>query len=162
MRHELEPSGGPRASEASRGSDLAELLSARAGPARSDGKADARLVARLESLTAGVDGAEAKALVEALEGGRFDTLRAEDGRSLRFLAVEALLRLGYPWALQVSWRDLDWYRSQVGGARPERRWVLGLLAALLAALAGLGAWALGGAPPPAGPPPQAPHRTPGP
>ena len=118
------------------------------------GSAMERLGARLEHLTAADSPDDARTLIEGLEQHRFDGLTDGQGRPLRQLAIEALLRLGYPWALQVNPADLDWYRSQAREKKPPRRLLLLTLLAVLAALAGAGWWALSAssAPPPAAAP----------
>lgn len=116
------------------------------------------LATRLEQLAAGPDGGDARALIEGLEQGWFNELIDERGRPLRALAVEALLRLGYPWALQIVPGDLDWYRAQARSAAPSRRLLWATLAALLSGLAGAGWWALEARPRPA-PPVEAPRAT---
>lgn len=76
-------------------------------------------------------------LLRMLDEGAFHELRADDGSLTRELAVETLLRLGYPWALQVHPDELAWYRSSV--FLRKRNKVLVLLA-LLVVVAGLAAY----------------------
>jgi hypothetical protein len=73
--------------------------------------------------------ASAHALNELLDDTRLGWLRDEGGRSLRALAVAALLRLGYPWALKVTPEDLELMRSEQRAAHaPVLRWMNALLA----------------------------------
>lgn len=160
MREQLEPI--QRALELPEGAapaPLSRLVLELAGLAPEDrAPAMQALATRLEQLTAGPDGDDARALIEGLEQGRFNELIDERGRPLRALAVEALLRLGYPWALQIVPGDLDWYRAQARRAAPSRRLLWATLAALLSGLAGAGWWALEAQPRPA-PPVEAPRAT---
>jgi len=161
VREQLEPV--QRALELPEGSapaPLARLVLELAGLAPEDrAPAVQALATRLEQLSAGPDGGDARALIEGLEQGRFNELIDERGRLLRALAVEALLRLGYPWALQIVPGDLDWYRAQARRAAPSRRLLWATLAALLSGLAGAGWWALEARPRPA-PPVEMPRATP--
>lgn len=52
-----------------------------------------------------------KVLLRLLDEGAFHELRGDDGTPTRELAVAALLRLGYPWALQIHPDELAWYRA---------------------------------------------------
>lgn len=56
-----------------------------------------------------------EALRALLDEGAFRGLVAEDGTETRLLAVEALLRLGYPWALHIHPDELAWYRGATTG-----------------------------------------------
>jgi hypothetical protein len=51
-------------------------------------------------------------LVRLLDERAFDGLVADDGSLTRELAVETLIRLGYPWALRLHPDELSWFRSQ--------------------------------------------------
>lgn len=62
-------------------------------------------------------------LLRLMDEGAFHELRTADGTSLRELAVETLLRLGYPWALQIHPDELAWYRG-VAAARRRNKWLL--------------------------------------
>lgn len=148
VEHAIEPGDRARASLASLLLELGQAPDGALAPAVG------RLGDRLEHLTATDSPDDARALIEGLEQRRFDGLVDGQGRTLRQLAIEALLRLGYPWALQVNPTDLDWYRSHAREKKPPRRLPLVTLLAVLAALAGLGGagwWALSAlsAPPPA-------------
>ncbi|MCC6337053.1 MAG: hypothetical protein IT380_24050 [Myxococcales bacterium] len=74
-----------------------------------------------------------KELLVLLDADAFAGLSDEHGRPLKLEALLALLRMGYPWALQVKPEDLAWLREQ---QRPywRRHWkgllVLGLWTAL--------------------------------
>ncbi|WP_204494380.1 hypothetical protein [Archangium primigenium] len=71
------------------------------------------LVSRLESLGAGGGSREnADVLLRLLEGDLLRNLEARGGRPLRSLAVEALLRMGYPYALEVRPEDLAFLRDE--------------------------------------------------
>lgn len=146
----IEPKDRARASLASLLLDLGQAP----GPEGALGPAMGRLGARLEHLTAADSPDDARTLIEGLEQRRFDGLVDGQGRPLRQLAIEALLRLGYPWALQVNPADLDWYRSHARDKTPPRRLLLLTLLAVLAGLGGAGWWALSTsrAPPPAAAP----------
>ncbi len=65
----------------------------------------------------------AKALLKLLDEGAFNELRADDGSPTRELAVETLLRLGYPWALQIHPDELAWYREAISTSR-RNKWLL--------------------------------------
>jgi hypothetical protein len=69
-----------------------------------------RVVAWLESAPASE--ANAKELLALLDGDAFAGLSGPDGRPLKVAALLALLRMGYPWALQVRPEDLAWLRTQ--------------------------------------------------
>lgn len=72
--------------------------------------------------------ANAKALVRLLDDGALAELRGDDGPT-RELAIETLLRLGYPWALQLHPDELAWYRRTQGLQRRAKwLWLLGVLA----------------------------------
>lgn len=118
------------------------------------------LVQRARTET-GVDGAEAQRLVEQLlatlrpgpenarvllellEARAFTGLSGEDGTPTLALAVEALLRQGYPWSLHVDPDDLTWFRQWQHRAAKRRRLLilLGILAAELVLAGAL--WFLG-------------------
>ena len=101
--------------------------------------AASQLAVHLERMTAGPSGRDATVLVQALDQGRLTGLADEQGRPLRALAIEALLRLGYPWALRITPSDLTWYRAQAPTRRSGRE-RLAALAVLLVALAGVAWW----------------------
>lgn len=81
--------------------------------------------------------ANADVLVQLLEGGALENLETRDGDSVKELAVEALLRLGYPHALRVHPDTLEWART-LQRRRSRVKW-LRVVAALLGA-ANLGLW----------------------
>ena len=76
----------------------------------------------------------AGALLDLLESDRFGSSTL-DGRSLRGVAVETVLRIGYPWALQLDPDDLTAAREEVRRLRPLVSWRrVGLVVAVLLAL----------------------------
>lgn len=76
----------------------------------------------------------AGALLDLLESNRFGS-SAIDGRSLRGVAVETVLRIGYPWALQLDPDDLTAAREEVRRLRPLVSWRrIGLAVAFMATL----------------------------
>lgn len=80
-----------------------------------------------------------RALVQLLDRGQLQGLVADDGRLTRPLAVEALLGLGYPWALQIHPDELAWYRASISERARNRRLLilLSILGLELVALAAL-------------------------
>jgi hypothetical protein len=106
-----------------------DLLSGEALAARAR-----QLNAVLRKVSGGGE-AESRALLRVLEERGLEGLFDEEGRSCRAEAVEALLRLGYPYALYVHPDDLEHLRLQ----RPHRlrRWAGVGLAAALAGTAGV-------------------------
>lgn len=64
-----------------------------------------------------------KLLLRLLDEGAFNELRGDDGSPTRELAVETLLRLGYPWALQIHPDELAWYRGTIY-LRRRNKWLL--------------------------------------
>ena len=69
-------------------------------------------VDRLARLDLGSPRATADRLQALLASGELATLRASDGTSARAIAVERLLALGYPYALEVSPEDLAHWRAE--------------------------------------------------
>ena len=69
-------------------------------------------VDRLARLDLGSPRATADRLQELLGSGELTTLRASDGTSARAVAVERLLGLGYPYALEVSPEDLAHWQAE--------------------------------------------------
>ncbi|NTX04968.1 hypothetical protein [Myxococcus sp. CA040A] len=83
--------------------------------------AAARLNEVLKQLgTGGGERQVADTLHRLLDGGRLDGLVDADGRSCRAVAVEALLSLGFPYALEVEPDDLKHLRANTA-ARPGGR-----------------------------------------
>ncbi len=82
----------------------------------------------------------AHVVLSLLEDRVFDGLAGPERRPLRAEAVEAVLRLGYPFALEIEPADLQFLREtqRAERLRPFRRAAVALV---LAALAGLGTWA---------------------
>lgn len=52
-------------------------------------------------------------VVALLDEGSLRTLRTENGKSMRALAIEAVLNAGYPHALRLHPDELEWYRGHV-------------------------------------------------
>ena len=75
--------------------------------------------------------ANGEALLKLLDEGALTDLRSEDGTSARLLGVEALLRLGYPWAVRIHPDELAWYRETLAARR--RRRILVVLSTLAVA-----------------------------
>jgi hypothetical protein len=74
-------------------------------------------------------------LLDLLETDALAGLRDATGKLCRQEAVRALLRLGFPWALEIDPDTLDWFRSvESPGGRRGRLVALALV--LLAALGG--------------------------
>ena len=92
-----------------------ELLEHSLAEARAPG-ADERIrrtfVDRLARLDLGSPRATADRLQTLLSSGELAMLRASDGTSARAVAVERLLALGYPYALEVSPEDLAHWRTE--------------------------------------------------
>ncbi len=62
-------------------------------------------------------------LARLIDEGAFNDLRGDDGTPTREVAVEALLGLGYPWALQIHPDELAWYRRALFLQR-RNKWLL--------------------------------------
>ncbi len=78
--------------------------------------AAAKLNQQLDTLEAGSGGRQvADLLHELLEGGQLAGLEDTTGRTCRAAATEALLRLGFPFALEVRPEDLDHLRGRDAG-----------------------------------------------
>ena len=86
------------------------LASARAPGA--DAGARRAFVGRLATLDLGSPRATADRLQALLASGELGALRASDGTSARAVAVERLLALGYPYALEVTPEDLAHWRHE--------------------------------------------------
>ncbi len=71
----------------------------------------------------------AHAVFELLADPRLVELRDRHGRNMRALAVAALVRMGYPWALRVAPEDLALLRGEQESARASMlKWVNAILA----------------------------------
>ena len=86
------------------------LASARAPGA--DAAARKALVEGLATLDLGSARATADRLQQLLSSGALATLSGSDGKTARAVAVERLLGLGYPYALEVAPEDLAHWRSE--------------------------------------------------
>jgi hypothetical protein len=124
--------------------ELARLLAAAEAAPAGAGRQEAagRLVA---ALGAGVPEGEdrravADLLVGALAAGRLEVLVDGEGRTARGAAAEALLGLGYPWALEIAPEDLAHLRQEQ--ARREGAGAPGGRAAATLALGAVGGAAL--------------------
>lgn len=119
----------------------APQLDAFARDARLPGSEGRAALSALHAALASLAPAEAsgRALLALLDQGAFHQLVGDDGTPTRVLAVEALLRLGYPWALEVHPDELAWYRATVEARRRTRRLMilLGILGLELLVLAAL-------------------------
>ncbi|MFZ5438654.1 MAG: hypothetical protein ACOZQL_01530 [Myxococcota bacterium] len=103
--------------------------SARTVPGEGGRAANRQLHAALETLQP-LD-ANGELLLRLLDEHAFDGLRADDGTETRRLAVEALLRLGYPWALRIHPDELSWFReAQRAAMRLKYMILLGVLGAV--------------------------------
>src|SRR4051794_15113502 len=66
----------------------------------------------------------AHAVNELLADPRLSELQDRHGRNMRALAIAALVRMGYPWALRVSPEDLELLRIEQQRSNAEMlRWV---------------------------------------
>lgn len=108
-------------------------LTARATPGPAGRDALNLLHHSLAALTPSAE--NATLLLRLLDEGAFNELRADDGSSTRELAVETLLRLGYPWALQVHPDELAWYRTSLFLRKRNKLLILLAFIGLAAALA---------------------------
>ncbi|WP_257461057.1 hypothetical protein [Archangium lipolyticum] len=102
----------------------------------------ARLNRELEALELEEGSREvADLLLHLLESGQLEGLEAAEGRTCRGVAVETLLGLGYPYALEVRPEDLEYLRNQ---SRPNRKGLLpeGALGAGVLAAGFVGEWML--------------------
>lgn len=102
-------------------------LVGRTTPGKEGRDAITSLHAALSTLTPTEQNGEL--LLRLLDDGAFNDLRGDDGSSTRELAIESLLRLGYPWALRIHPDELAWYRrSQVASRQLKIMILLGVLA----------------------------------
>jgi hypothetical protein len=107
---------------------LAQLAAqARELPGSAGAEAVVALAARLAALQP--TAADGELLLSLLEAGSFHGLAGDDGTPTRALAVEALLRLGYPWSVQIHPEELAWYRDHQRRRGNQRLMILlGILA----------------------------------
>jgi hypothetical protein len=102
-------------------------LTGRTTPGSAGRAAVNQIHATLRSLPATEE--NGAALLKLLDDGAFNELRADDGSSTRELAVETLLRLGYPWALRIHPDELAWFRRAQKTAKQLKLTILlGVLA----------------------------------
>jgi hypothetical protein len=102
--------------------------------------ADRRLIAddlnaQFSALRPAGGRAQADALLKLLEGGRLTELVDSEGKTCRAAAAEALIAMGYPYALELSPEDLDHVRKG-GGFRSHAASLVSALT-LIAVLTGL-------------------------
>lgn len=107
-------------------------LTARSSPGAEGREALSSLQLALETLTPTEE--NGKLLLRLLDEGAFNELRGDDGSPTRELAVETLLRLGYPWALQIHPDELAWYRG-AEATRQRNKYLLLMGIGTLAAVA---------------------------
>jgi hypothetical protein len=114
---------------------LAVPLADLALEARAPGASGTQALTRLHTALATLQPTDANgaALLKLLDDGVLGELKSDDGTSSRLVGIEALLRLGYPWAVQIRPEDLQWYRDAVR-ARLLRRWAV--VGAVLVTIAG--------------------------
>lgn len=104
---------------------LEELVdSARSVPTSRGREAVGALHAALSTLMP--TEANGSTLLRLLDDGALASLKSADGSSTRALAVETLLRLGFPWAMQLRPEELAWYRSHQF-AQKRRNVLIGVL-----------------------------------
>ena len=92
--------------------DPLALVLAEARAPGADANARRTVVDRLARLDLGSPRATADALLGLLASEDLATLHAPDGTSARAVAVDRLLALGYPYALEVSPEDLAHWRAE--------------------------------------------------
>lgn len=99
-----------------------ELLAgtARSTPGQPGRDALAALTEALTRLTPTEE--NGKVLSRLLDDGAFHDLVGDDGSLTRELAVETLLRLGFPYALQIHPDELAWYRN-LHFVRRRNKWL---------------------------------------
>lgn len=96
-------------------------LTARSTPGQAGRDALQSLHAALDALVPSAQ--NASTLVRLIDEGAFHELRGDDGSLTRERAVETLLGLGYPWALQIHPDELAWYRRSLFLQR-RNKWLL--------------------------------------
>lgn len=102
------------------GDPLEHALAMARAPGADDGARRA-FVDRLATLDVGSPRATADRLQQLLGSGELSTLQASDGTSARAVAVDRLLALGYPYALEVAPEDLaHWRLERPSGANDGR------------------------------------------
>ncbi len=107
-------------------------LTARSTPGTAGREALGLLQHALETLTPTEE--NGRLLLKLLDEGAFNELRADDGSPTRELAVETLLRLGYPWALSIHPDELAWFRG-AEAARQRNKYLMLLGIGAVAAIA---------------------------
>ncbi|HZX41885.1 MAG TPA: hypothetical protein VFE93_08615 [Myxococcaceae bacterium] len=104
--------GSPGELEPVVGQDPLEHALATARAPGADAGTRRALIDRLSRLELESPRATADRLLQLLASGELATFRASDGTSARAVAVERLLALGYPYALEVSPEDLAHWRAE--------------------------------------------------
>jgi hypothetical protein len=105
--------GAPEGEQAPSGPKPHERVPALLGRARDDAQACRELIDALIAMRAPGDEAdEARVVVAQLDAKSLEGLRDEAGRDARAEAVETLLSLGFPYALNVSPEDLAYFRDE--------------------------------------------------
>ncbi|HTS81813.1 MAG TPA: hypothetical protein VMH40_14525 [Myxococcaceae bacterium] len=117
---------------------LGRALSAARAPGADAGAARS-FVDGLARLDLGSPRATADRLHQFLASGELDLLRASDGTSARAVAVDRLLGLGYPYALEVSPEDLAHWRAERPSEATDGR---GLAVLVMTVAACLALWGL--------------------
>ncbi|HUM12338.1 MAG TPA: hypothetical protein VLT82_15430 [Myxococcaceae bacterium] len=104
--------GPPGELEPAVGQDLLEHALATARAPGADEDTRRAFADRLARLDLGDPRSTADRLLQLLASGELATFRGSDGSSARAAAVERLLALGYPYALEVSPEDLAHWRAE--------------------------------------------------
>jgi hypothetical protein len=116
------------------GQDPLEHALAQAQAPGADERVRRAFVDALPRLDLGNPRATADRLQSLLSSGALATLRASDGTSARAIAVERLLALGYPYALEVSPEDLAHWRTERPSEATDGRGVAVLVMAVAVCL----------------------------
>ena len=138
MREQVQPQSSQELEAPATPGPLETLQRAR----NADGDERLELATKLNELMRGAPAetereARAQFLLERLDDEAFHDLYDSDGVSCRAVAVEAVLALGFPWALHLEPDDLDYLRTVKPTRLAPSGWramavVTGVLAALFA------------------------------